>query len=174
MCQWVQYQQGLLFFFLGYVYRTCQKWALKKLIKGNVEFIKQRKTQPLLCQELVEGKLVAGCVPIYEKTEKCGTNTIGEKLKLRENIEYSQRVCMLKQVLHLHHRWLYPLPYLCLPTVPSNLRYLMCHPIILSSRMLELSPIWNHSSHFISHFLQTLDFKSFHVSLYKNYCLFSE
>ena len=105
------------------------------------------------------------------KLKTCGTNTTGEKFKLRENNEYSQKVCMLKQVLHLHHRWLYPLPYLCLPTVPSNLRYLKCHPIILSSRMLELSTIWNHSNHFISHFLWTLNFKSFHVSLYKKLLL---
>ena len=60
---------GPSIFFLGYVYQTCQKWALTKLIKGNVEFIKQPQTLPLLCQELVEGKLVAGCVPIYDKTE---------------------------------------------------------------------------------------------------------
>ena len=133
---------GPSIFFLGNVYRTSQKWALTKLIKGNVEFIKQPKTLcPVFVKTLQRANLLQAVYLFMRKLKTCGTNTIGEKLKLRENIEYSQRVCMLTLVLHLHHRWLYPLPYLCLPTVPSNLHYLMCHPIILSSRMLELSTI---------------------------------
>ena len=113
------------------------------------------KLCPFFVRSLQRANLLQAVYLFMRKLKTCGTNTIGEKLKLRENIEYSQRVCMLTLVLHLHHRWLYPLPYLCLPTVPSNLHYLMCHPHSIFS--------------YVGTFHYLKPFKPFHFTLPLNF-----